>query len=217
MRQHILNKLFQIGSSIVETECVSVPYYKHCSELKSKKWWDGCFPISQFLIMSSSIEKLINKLEGLHHVLHLSYWNVYFLCIWFKWQLIPRGCLLPQTVSPLLCTALPHCCGIMVLSFSFSFAKRNLSFVHQGFNLFFFFFFSLSFLGDSVLDGSSTLTLQVTCIQHLTHLFEQYLITRTRQHGFLALPSHPADTTSLLQVQFLFDMLQKTISLKVWN
>ncbi|KAF4083613.1 hypothetical protein AMELA_G00144120 [Ameiurus melas] len=69
--------------------------------------------------------------------------------------------------------------------------------------------------GDSVLDGSSTLTLQVTCIQHLTHLFEQYLISRTHHHGFLALPSHPADTTSLLQVQFLFDMLQKTISLKL--
>ncbi|XP_060775072.1 serine/threonine-protein kinase 11-interacting protein isoform X5 [Neoarius graeffei] len=69
--------------------------------------------------------------------------------------------------------------------------------------------------GDSVLDGSSTLTLQVPCIQHLTCLFEQYLISRTQQHGFLALPSHPADTTSLLHVQFLFDMLQKTISLKL--
>ncbi|MCI4375103.1 hypothetical protein PGIGA_G00105390 [Pangasianodon gigas] len=69
--------------------------------------------------------------------------------------------------------------------------------------------------GEFVLDGSSTLTLQVTCLQHLTHLFEQYLISRTHQHGFLALPSHPADTTSLLQVQFLFDMLQKTISLKL--
>ncbi|KAF5889971.1 serine/threonine-protein kinase 11-interacting protein, partial [Clarias magur] len=67
---------------------------------------------------------------------------------------------------------------------------------------------------DTVLDGSRTLTLQVTCIQHLTHLFEQYLISRTHQFGFLALPSHPADTTSLLQLQFLFDMLQKTISLK---
>ncbi|KAI5613477.1 serine/threonine-protein kinase 11-interacting protein isoform X1, partial [Silurus asotus] len=69
--------------------------------------------------------------------------------------------------------------------------------------------------GDSVLDGSSTLTLQVACIQHLTHLFEQYLISHPRQHSFLALPSHPADTTSLLQVQFLFDMLQKTVSLKL--
>ncbi|XP_053353628.1 serine/threonine-protein kinase 11-interacting protein isoform X2 [Clarias gariepinus] len=69
--------------------------------------------------------------------------------------------------------------------------------------------------GDTVLDGSRTLTLQVTCIQHLTHLFEQYLIPHTHQYGFLALPSHPADTTSLLQLQFLFDMLQKTISLKL--
>uniref|UniRef100_A0A8B9RNW1 Serine/threonine-protein kinase 11-interacting protein n=1 Tax=Astyanax mexicanus TaxID=7994 RepID=A0A8B9RNW1_ASTMX len=71
--------------------------------------------------------------------------------------------------------------------------------------------------GDSVLDGSSTLTLEVGCVQHLTRLFEQYLLSRTHQHGFLALPSHPADTASLLQVQFLFDMLQKTISLKLIN
>ncbi|XP_058259397.1 serine/threonine-protein kinase 11-interacting protein isoform X2 [Hemibagrus wyckioides] len=69
--------------------------------------------------------------------------------------------------------------------------------------------------GESVLDGSSTLTLQVTCVQHLTQLFEQYLLSCTHQHSFLALPSHPADTTTLLQVQFLFDMLQKTISLKL--
>uniref|UniRef100_A0A8C2GK14 Serine/threonine kinase 11 interacting protein n=1 Tax=Cyprinus carpio TaxID=7962 RepID=A0A8C2GK14_CYPCA len=69
--------------------------------------------------------------------------------------------------------------------------------------------------GDSVLDGSSTLTLQVGCLQHLTQLFERHLLSRTHQHGFLALPSHPADTASLLEVQFLFDMLQKTVSLKV--
>uniref|UniRef100_A0AAR2KJ03 Serine/threonine-protein kinase 11-interacting protein n=1 Tax=Pygocentrus nattereri TaxID=42514 RepID=A0AAR2KJ03_PYGNA len=69
--------------------------------------------------------------------------------------------------------------------------------------------------GDSVLEGSSTLSLQVDCVQHLTRLFEQYLLSRTHQHGFLALPSHPADTASLLQVQFLFDVLQKTISLKL--
>ncbi|TSK62526.1 Serine/threonine-protein kinase 11-interacting protein [Bagarius yarrelli] len=67
--------------------------------------------------------------------------------------------------------------------------------------------------GDSVLDGSSTVTLQVTYIQHLAHLFEQYILC-TNQHSFLALPSHPADTIMLLKVQFLFDMLQKTISLK---
>ncbi|XP_016308710.1 serine/threonine-protein kinase 11-interacting protein-like [Sinocyclocheilus anshuiensis] len=69
--------------------------------------------------------------------------------------------------------------------------------------------------GDSVLDGSSTLTLQVGCLQHLTQLFERHLLSRTYQHGFLALPSHPADTASLLEVQFLFDMLQKTVSLKL--
>lgn len=50
------------------------------------------------------------------------------------------------------------------------------------------------FIGDSVLDGSSTLTLQVGCLQHLTQLFERHLPSRTHQHGFLALPSHPADT-----------------------
>ncbi|XP_046886845.1 serine/threonine-protein kinase 11-interacting protein [Hypomesus transpacificus] len=71
--------------------------------------------------------------------------------------------------------------------------------------------------GDSVLAGSSTLTLQTSSLQHLTCLFEQYLLSRTQQHGFLALPSHPADTDSLLQLQFLFDVLQKTVSLKLIN
>lgn len=66
-----------------------------------------------------------------------------------------------------------------------------------------------------MLDGSSTLTLQADSLQHLGRLFEQYLLSRTHQHGFLALPSHPADTASLLQLQFLFDVLQKTVSLKV--
>lgn len=69
--------------------------------------------------------------------------------------------------------------------------------------------------GDLVLDGSSTLTLTVASLQQLTRLFEQYLLSRNQQHGFLALPSHPADTASLLQLQFLFDVLQKTLSLKV--
>lgn len=69
--------------------------------------------------------------------------------------------------------------------------------------------------GDLVLDGSSTLTLPASSLQQLTRLFEQYLLSRSQQHGFLALPSHPADTASLLQLQFLFDVLQKTISLKV--
>ncbi|XP_010783732.1 serine/threonine-protein kinase 11-interacting protein [Notothenia coriiceps] len=71
--------------------------------------------------------------------------------------------------------------------------------------------------GASVLDGSSTLTLQAASLQQLTRLFEQYLLSRSQQHGFLALPSHPADTASLLQLQFLFDVLQKTISLKLIN
>ncbi|MGH0122898.1 UNVERIFIED_CONTAM: hypothetical protein FKN15_008823 [Acipenser sinensis] len=71
--------------------------------------------------------------------------------------------------------------------------------------------------GDTVLEGTSTLTLQAAGLQHLTHLFEQHLLSRKHQHGFLALPSHPADTASMLQVQFLFDMLQKTISLKLFN
>lgn len=72
--------------------------------------------------------------------------------------------------------------------------------------------------GDLVLDGNSTLTLTAASLQQLTRLFEQYLLPRSQQHGFLALPSHPADTASLLQLQFLFDVLQKTISLKVsWD
>ncbi|XP_062270667.1 LOW QUALITY PROTEIN: serine/threonine-protein kinase 11-interacting protein [Scomber scombrus] len=71
--------------------------------------------------------------------------------------------------------------------------------------------------GDLVLDGSSTLTLQAASLQQLNRLFEQYLLSRSQQHGFLALPSHPADTTSLLHLQFLFDVLQKTISLKLIN
>ncbi|XP_042368999.1 serine/threonine-protein kinase 11-interacting protein isoform X2 [Plectropomus leopardus] len=71
--------------------------------------------------------------------------------------------------------------------------------------------------GDLVLDGSSTLTLPASSLQQLTRLFEQYLLPRSQQHGFLALPSHPADTASLLQLQFLFDVLQKTISLKLIN
>ncbi|CAG5934179.1 unnamed protein product [Menidia menidia] len=69
--------------------------------------------------------------------------------------------------------------------------------------------------GDVVLDGRSTLTLPAAHLQQLTRLFEQYLLPRSQQHGFLALPSHPADTASLLQLQFLFDILQKTVSLKV--
>uniref|UniRef100_A0A8C8DB74 Serine/threonine-protein kinase 11-interacting protein n=1 Tax=Oryzias sinensis TaxID=183150 RepID=A0A8C8DB74_9TELE len=71
--------------------------------------------------------------------------------------------------------------------------------------------------GDVVLDGSSTLTLPAASLQQLTRLFEQHLLPRSHQHGFLALPSHPADTVSLLELQFLFDILQKTVSLKLIN
>ncbi|XP_017282417.1 serine/threonine-protein kinase 11-interacting protein isoform X3 [Kryptolebias marmoratus] len=71
--------------------------------------------------------------------------------------------------------------------------------------------------GDVVLDGSSTLMLPAASLQQLTRLFEQHLLSRSQQHGFLALPSHPADTAALLQLQFLFDVLQKTISLKLIN
>ncbi|XP_061686534.1 serine/threonine-protein kinase 11-interacting protein isoform X3 [Syngnathoides biaculeatus] len=71
--------------------------------------------------------------------------------------------------------------------------------------------------GEQVLGGSSTLTLPVTSLQQLNRLFEQHLLSRNQQHGFLALPSHPADTASLLQLQFLFDILQKTFSLKLFN
>lgn len=35
------------------------------------------------------------------------------------------------------------------------------------------------------------------------------------QTGFVALPSHPADSPVILQLQFLFDVLQKTLSLKL--
>ncbi|XP_053709407.1 serine/threonine-protein kinase 11-interacting protein isoform X1 [Synchiropus splendidus] len=71
--------------------------------------------------------------------------------------------------------------------------------------------------GDLVLDGRSTLTLHATSLQQLVGLFEQHLQSRNQLHGFLALPSHPADTSYLLQLQFLFDILQKTVSLKLIN
>ncbi|XP_019378228.1 PREDICTED: serine/threonine-protein kinase 11-interacting protein isoform X2 [Gavialis gangeticus] len=69
--------------------------------------------------------------------------------------------------------------------------------------------------GDLVLDGTSTLTLFTSTLQHLTHVFEQHLVSRNQNHGFVALPSHPADTSAILQAQFLFDVLQKTLSLKL--
>ena len=69
--------------------------------------------------------------------------------------------------------------------------------------------------GDLVLDGSSTLKLLTPTLQHLTRVFEQHMGSRNQHRGFVALPSHPAETTAILQAQFLFDMLQKTHSLKV--
>ncbi|XP_050825603.1 serine/threonine-protein kinase 11-interacting protein isoform X1 [Gopherus flavomarginatus] len=69
--------------------------------------------------------------------------------------------------------------------------------------------------GDLVLDGTSTLTLLTSTLQHLTQVFEQHLVSRNQNHGFIALPSHPADTSAILQAQFLFDILQKTLSLKL--
>ncbi|XP_055486782.1 serine/threonine-protein kinase 11-interacting protein [Leucoraja erinacea] len=69
--------------------------------------------------------------------------------------------------------------------------------------------------GDSVLSGTSTLSLLTVGLQVLHQLFEQHLLARKYQHGFVALPSHPSDTASVLDVQFLFDVLQKTVSLKL--
>ncbi|XP_053838448.1 serine/threonine-protein kinase 11-interacting protein isoform X3 [Vidua macroura] len=69
--------------------------------------------------------------------------------------------------------------------------------------------------GDLVLDGSSTLTLLTSTLQHLTQVFEQHLGFRNQNRGFVALPSHPAETAAILQAQFLFDVLQKTHSLKL--
>ncbi|KAG7263996.1 hypothetical protein CRUP_013472 [Coryphaenoides rupestris] len=70
--------------------------------------------------------------------------------------------------------------------------------------------------GDEVLSGGSTLTLQACTLAQLAVLFERYLLSRPGPpHGFLALASHPAETRSLLELQFLFDVLQKTVSLKL--
>ncbi|KAJ7405283.1 serine/threonine-protein kinase 11-interacting protein-like protein [Willisornis vidua] len=69
--------------------------------------------------------------------------------------------------------------------------------------------------GDLVLDGSSTLTLLTPTLQHLTQVFEHHLGSRNQNRGFVALPSHPAETAAILQAQFLFDVLQKTHSLKL--
>ncbi|XP_049624256.1 serine/threonine-protein kinase 11-interacting protein [Suncus etruscus] len=70
--------------------------------------------------------------------------------------------------------------------------------------------------GDVVLAGCSTLSLLTRTLQQLNHVFELYLGPwGPGQKGFVALPSHPADSPIILQLQFLFDVLQKTLSLKL--
>lgn len=74
----------------------------------------------------------------------------------------------------------------------------------------------LSLAGDVVLSGCSTLSLLTATLQQLNHVFELYLGPwGPGQTGFVALPSHPTDSPVILQLQFLFDVLQKTLSLKV--
>uniref|UniRef100_F6PPY6 Serine/threonine-protein kinase 11-interacting protein n=1 Tax=Callithrix jacchus TaxID=9483 RepID=F6PPY6_CALJA len=70
--------------------------------------------------------------------------------------------------------------------------------------------------GDVVLSGCSTLSLLTPTLQQLNHVFELHLGPWSPgQTGFVALPSHPADSPAILQLQFLFDVLQKTLSLKL--
>ncbi|XP_037380023.1 serine/threonine-protein kinase 11-interacting protein [Talpa occidentalis] len=70
--------------------------------------------------------------------------------------------------------------------------------------------------GDVVLSGCSTLSLLTATLQQLNHVFELHLGPWSPgQTGFVALPSHPADSPIILQLQFLFDVLQKTLSLKL--
>ncbi|XP_006890371.1 PREDICTED: serine/threonine-protein kinase 11-interacting protein [Elephantulus edwardii] len=70
--------------------------------------------------------------------------------------------------------------------------------------------------GDVVLSGCSTLSLLTVTLQQLNRVFELHLGPWSPgQTGFVALPSHPADSPIILQLQFLFDVLQKTLSLKL--
>ncbi|XP_054441595.1 serine/threonine-protein kinase 11-interacting protein [Pteronotus mesoamericanus] len=70
--------------------------------------------------------------------------------------------------------------------------------------------------GDVVLSGCSTLSLLTATLQQLNHVFELHLGPwGPGQTGFVALPSHPTDSPVILQLQFLFDVLQKTLSLKL--
>lgn len=82
--------------------------------------------------------------------------------------------------------------------------------------IFSFFMSALLPAGDTVLSGCSTLSLLTGTLQQLNRVFELYLGPwGPGQTGFVALPSHPADSPTILQLQFLFDVLQKTLSLKV--
>nr|XP_006207274.1 serine/threonine-protein kinase 11-interacting protein isoform X1 [Vicugna pacos] len=70
--------------------------------------------------------------------------------------------------------------------------------------------------GDVILSGCSTLSLFTATLQQLNQVFELHLGPwGPGQTGFVALPSHPADSPVILQLQFLFDVLQKTLSLKL--
>ncbi|XP_006867932.1 PREDICTED: serine/threonine-protein kinase 11-interacting protein [Chrysochloris asiatica] len=70
--------------------------------------------------------------------------------------------------------------------------------------------------GDVVLSGCSTLSLLTVTLQQLNRMFELHLGPWSPgQIGFVALPSHPADSPVILQLQFLFDVLQKALSLKL--
>jgi hypothetical protein len=60
------------------------------------------------------------------------------------------------------------------------------------------------------------LSLLTATLQQLNRVFELYLGPWSPgQTGFVALPSHPVDSSVILQLQFLLDVLQKTPSLKV--
>uniref|UniRef100_UPI00358EC17B serine/threonine-protein kinase 11-interacting protein-like isoform X2 n=1 Tax=Myxine glutinosa TaxID=7769 RepID=UPI00358EC17B len=70
--------------------------------------------------------------------------------------------------------------------------------------------------GDVLLNGSSTLVLNTCWLLQLNRMFQELLQVRPNQHtGFLALPTHPADNQTVIEMQLLFDMIQKTPSLKL--
>ncbi|XP_072274169.1 serine/threonine-protein kinase 11-interacting protein isoform X4 [Pyxicephalus adspersus] len=68
--------------------------------------------------------------------------------------------------------------------------------------------------GDTVLDGTSFLTLLTSSLQVFTNLFEQ-LFPLGSGSGFQALASHPTDGMTILRAQFLLDLAQKTPALKI--